>query len=71
MEQLERNQLAPTGWLVDPEKKRIIFFIKDPTSLMRLPKVITQLWYASDGIPIEIKHSRKIDLDGAIETWNE
>ena len=63
---------TPSGWLMNPEKKRVLFFIRDPKSLMRLPKVITQLWYApSDGVPTRIKNTRTMDLAEATETWNE
>ena len=39
---------------------------------MRIPNVITQLWYSTDeGIPTRLKNTRKMDLESAIETWNE
>ena len=62
---------TPTGWLLHPKGEMILFFIQDPKSLQRLPRVITQLWYAIDGVPIRIKNSRTMDLLSAIETWNE
>ena len=62
----------PSGWLVNTEQKREMFFIRDPKSLMRMPKVITQLWYSTaDGIPIRIKNTRTMELEEATETWNE
>ena len=63
---------TPTGWLMQPEKKLVLFFIRDQKSLMRLPTIITQLWYSTEqGIPIKLKNSRKMDLESATETWNE
>ena len=63
---------TPSGWLINPEKKLVLFFIRDPKSLMRIPNVITQLWYSTDaGIPTRLKNTRKMDLESAIETWNE
>ena len=63
---------TPTGWLIHPERKRVLFFIRDPKSLMRMPKVITQLWYSTAaGIPTRIKNTRTMALEDAIETWNE
>ena len=63
---------TPSGWLINPEKKLVLFFIRDPKSLMRMPNVITQLWYSTDeGIPTRLKNTRKMDLESAIETWNE
>ena len=39
---------------------------------MRMPKVITQLWYATpDGIPRKIKNTRTMELEDANETWFE
>ena len=55
-EELRRTVPTPSGWLMHPEQKLVLFFIRDPKSLMRMPKVITQLWYATnEGIPTQIK----------------
>ena len=63
---------TPTGWLIHPERKRVLFFIRDPKSLMRMPKVITQLWYSTaEGIPTRMKNTRKMELEDAVKTWNE
>jgi len=63
---------TPSGWLMNPEKKRVMFFIRDPKSLMRMPKVITQLWHStSEGIPTQIKNTRTMELEDANETWFE
>ena len=63
---------TPSGWLMHPEQKLVLFFIRDPKSLMRMPKVITQLWYSTkDGVPTRIKNTRKMELEEAVETWNE
>ena len=63
---------TPSGWLVNTKKKRVMFFIRDPKSLMRMPKVITQLWYSTaEGLPTRIKNTRTMELEDAVETWNE
>ena len=63
---------TPSGWLINPEKKLVLFFIRDPKSLMRMPNVITQLWHSTaEGIPTRLKNTRKVDLASAVETWNE
>ena len=63
---------TPTGWLIHPERKRVLFFIRDPKSLMKVPKVITQLWHSTqEGIPTRIKNTRTMELEDALETWNE
>ncbi len=67
-----RQLPTPSGWLMHPERKRVLFFIRDPKSLMSMPKVITQLWYSTaDGIPTRIKNTRTMELEDATETWNE
>ena len=73
MSETSRRELpTPTGWLISPERDFVLFFIRDPKSLMRMPNVITQLWYSSkDGTPKNLKNTRKMDLDSALETWNE
>ncbi len=68
----DRALPTPTGWLIHPEKKKVLFFIRDSKSLTRKPKVITQLWYSTnEGIPTRIKNTRTIELEDALETWNE
>ena len=63
---------VPTGWLINPEKNLLLCFIRDPKSLMRNPKVITKLWFSSLELrPIKLKNIRLLDLNGAVETWNE
>ena len=70
--EFEQPLPTATGWLIHPESKRVLFFIRDPKSLMRAPKVITQLWYSTnEGIPTQIKNIRTMELKDAVETWNE
>ncbi len=72
VDQNRRVLAVPSGWLINPEKKLVLFFIRNPKSLIRIPKVITQLWHSNeDGIPTTFKNTRTMDLEGAIETWNE
>ena len=67
-----RAQPTPTGWLIHPERKRVLFFIRDPQSLMRMTKVITQLWYSTaEGMPTRMKNTRTMELEDAVETWNK
>ncbi len=67
-----RRELPASAWLIHPERKRVMFFIKDPKSLIHMPKVITQLWYSTaDGIPTRMKNTRTMDLENALETWGE
>ena len=67
-----RGLPTPTRWLIHPERKRVLFFIRDPNSLTLMPSVITQLWHStSEGIPTRLKNTRTMDLEDAVETWNE
>ena len=69
---MQRSLATPAGWLVSPQKDKILFFIRDPKSSMSFPDVITQLWYCTmEGIPTKLKNTRKMDLENAIETWTE
>tara|TARA_Y100001968_G_C19233384_1_gene655616 strand:- start:240 stop:515 length:276 start_codon:yes stop_codon:yes gene_type:complete len=63
---------SPTGWLISPKREFILFFIRDPKSHIRFPDVMTQLWYCTtEGIPTQLKNTRRMDLESAIETWTE
>ena len=62
---------SPVGWLVSPEGRLALFFVIDPKSAISMPRVITQLWYAKNGIPARVKNIRRVDLESAQETWSE
>ena len=53
--------------------QRLLFvFIRDPESAMVAPTVLTQLWYCTEqGIPTQLKNTRRLDYESAHETWNE
>ena len=39
---------------------------------MSFPDVMTQLWYCTiEGIPTQLKNTRRMDLESAIATWSE
>ena len=64
--------LTPTGWLVAPARDFCLFFIRDPKSVMVAPTVLTQLWFCTEqGIPTQLKNTRRLDYQSARETWNE
>ncbi|WP_269622628.1 DUF1651 domain-containing protein [Prochlorococcus marinus] len=64
--------MIPEGWLIDPKRKWLLLFRKDPASLQRLPKVFMDKWESTSlGSPSTFKNRRKVDLTPAIETWNE
>jgi len=62
----------PTGWLISPKREFVLFFIRDPNSQMIFPYVMTHLWNCTfEGIPTQLKNTRRIDLESALETWSE
>ncbi|WP_320677275.1 DUF1651 domain-containing protein [Prochlorococcus sp. MIT 1300] len=70
--EIERALPTPTGWLIHPERKRVLFFIRDTKSVARNPQVITQLWYSTkDGVPTHIKDTRSMEPEDAVKTWNK
>ena len=63
---------STAGWLVAPNRDFCLFFIHDPKSVMIPPTVLTQLWYCTkQGIPTQLKNTRRLDYESAHETWNE
>ncbi len=62
---------TPTGWLISSNGRLALFFFRDPKSLKRLPRVLTQLWYADNGMPTRLKNIRRLDLSSAIDAWND
>ena len=68
------QNLAPSLMekLVAPARDFCLFFIRDPKSVMVAPTVLTQLWYCTEqGIPTQLKNTRRLDYESAHETWNE
>ncbi len=64
--------MIPKGWLIDPHKKWLLHFQKDPMSISRLPKFFVDKWEATLlGTPARFCNRRKVNLEPAIETWNE
>ena len=63
---------SPTGWLISPTRDFVLFFIRDTKSEISFPDVITQLWYCKiEGIPTQLKNTRRMDIESTIETWTE
>ncbi len=63
---------TPSGFLLNPEGNRLIFFNRWKKSRTNNIKVYTHLFYAnSRGEPDGLKNTRLIDLNCARETWDE
>tara|TARA_Y100001968_G_scaffold303736_1_gene318155 strand:+ start:1147 stop:1422 length:276 start_codon:yes stop_codon:yes gene_type:complete len=72
IEPIRQSVPTPSGWLISPTKNFVLFFIRNSKSQMSFPDVITQLWYCTlKGVPTQLKNTRRMDLESAIETWTE
>ncbi len=64
--------MYPEGWLLDPCGRWLVLFHKDPMCWERWPKFYMDKWIASEtGTPQSLRNSRKVELQPALETWNE
>ena len=64
--------MTPKGWLIEPHDRWLLLFHKDPMSLKRLPQIFIDKWEVSTiRTPLTFINRRKVDLEPAIETWNE
>ncbi|KGG12741.1 MULTISPECIES: DUF1651 domain-containing protein [Prochlorococcus] len=64
--------MIPNGWLIDPKGKCLLLFQKEPMGLKGSPKIFMDKWDStSQGTPSKFRNRRKVDIQPAIETWNE
>ena len=64
--------MRPEGWLIDPNRRWLLMFRKDPISLQRLPCVYMDKWAVSHvGTPKTFVNRRTVGQEAAIETWEE
>ncbi len=70
---LSKNGIpSPSGWLVCPARNLALLFITNSKHPKNARNITTQLWHCTiKGIPTKLKNTRKMDLESAIETWNE
>ena len=62
----------PEGWLLDPKGKWLLLFHQDPMSLKRINVFYMDKWNVSPvGTPNTFINRRKVQLEPAVETWNE
>mgnify|MGYP001444004026 CR=1 FL=1 len=63
---------TPEGWLIDPNKEWLLIFHKDPMCFKRLSFFYMDKWNVSHvGTPNTFINRKKVELELAIETWNE
>tara|TARA_B100000524_G_scaffold323659_1_gene205655 strand:+ start:231 stop:521 length:291 start_codon:yes stop_codon:yes gene_type:complete len=66
-----RNE-SPSGWLLNPERDRLILFTRNKKSPLNNIKIIAYIYYANDlGEPSTIKSASQMALDDAWDKWHE
>lgn len=64
--------MYPEGWLLDPCGRWLLHFFADPKSLQRWPMFYMDKWSATEaGSPKSLINRTKVELEPALETWNE
>ncbi len=63
---------SPSGWLLNPERSRLVLFARNKKSVRTNIKVFLHTYYANElGEPIRIKSSSQMHLDDAWNKWHE
>ncbi len=66
-----RNE-SPCGWLLNPERSRLILFERDKKSTRNNIRIFAYTFYANDlGEPYAIKSVSKLPLDAAWDKWHD
>ncbi len=62
----------PDGWLIEPNNKWLLFFHKDTLPIKSITRIYIDKWeVSSTGTPLRFINRRKVELEPALETWNE
>jgi len=63
---------SPSGWLLSPDRNRIILFAKNKKSERAKLKVFAHTYYTNEiGEPAAIKSSKQMPLDDAWNQWHD
>ena len=66
-----RNE-SPSGWLLNPERSRLILFTRNKKSSRVNVKIFAYTYYANDlGEPSAIKSVSQMTLDDAWDKWHD
>ena len=66
-----RNE-SPSGWLLSPDRSRLILFARNKKSSNNNLRVYTHTYFANDfGEPVGIKSSSQLPLDDAWDKWHD
>ncbi len=62
----------PVGWLLNPQRNRLMLFIKNKKSTRNNIKIFVHTYYADfHGEPAGIKSSSQMTLDVAWDKWHD
>ena len=65
-----RNE-SPSGWLLNPERNRLILFTRNKKSSINNVKIFAYTYYANAiGEPYAIKFTSQMSLDEAWDKWH-
>ena len=66
-----RNE-SPSGWLLNPDRSRLILFTISKKSARNNIKILTHTYYTNAlGEPMAIKSSSQMHLDDAWNKWHD
>ena len=66
-----RNE-SPSGWLLNPERNKLILFIRNKQSARNNIRIFVHTYYSNHlGEPTIIKSSSHINLDDAWDKWHD
>ena len=62
---------SPSGWLLNPERSRLIFFTRNKKSKRKNLRIFAYTYFANDfGEPSSIKSASQMGLDAAWDKWH-
>ena len=64
--------MSPQGWLIDPNRKWLLLFHREPSDKKSFTNLYMDKWSMSSlGTPYSFKSRREVKINAAIETWDE
>ncbi len=72
LKDFQLTKMTPSGWLIDPKGDCLLLFQPGSKSSQKSIKVLMDKWDStSHGTPSNFRNRRIVELEPAIETWNE
>ena len=64
--------MYPEGWLIEPKGRWLLVFHKDSMCKKKCPQFYMDKWSCTiSGTPNTFQNRRKVEIEAALETWNE